>query len=66
MCGPSGMPAGSDPVSLDPPNALLTWLLASPGDDPAAYAQSVRALSRDMVDDGIVPLATLTRERLGI
>ena len=66
VCGPSGMPVGSDPVSLDPPNALLTWLLASPGDDPAAYAQAVRALARDLVDDGIVPLATLARERLGV
>ncbi|MGA1316053.1 MAG: hypothetical protein ACO305_06000 [Rubrivivax sp.] len=65
VCGPSSTVAGGDPVSLDPPNALLTWLMGATDDDPAAYAQALQSLAREMIDDGIVPVAELARQRLG-
>lgn len=64
VCGTGGGDAGSDPVSLDPPNALLALLLGSSADDPATYGEPLRTLARAMVAEGSTPIVALAGKRL--
>lgn len=64
-CGPGPRSATGDPVSLDPPNPLLAWLLGVPADDPQAYVEPLRAFGRETAAGGTGPLAAAAAIRLG-
>jgi len=64
-CGPPGDAPDPSPVSLDPANALLAFLLGAAADDQAAYADPLRKLADAMVAKGAEPIAALAAGRLG-
>lgn len=65
QCGPGTKKVLGDPVSLDPPNTLLAWLLGVPTDDPASYAEPLRRLAAGMIDEGAAAIPAASGGRLG-
>lgn len=64
-CGPAGDAPDPSPVSLDPANALLAFLLGAQADDQASYAEPLRKLADGMAAKGAEPIAALAASRLG-
>ena len=64
-CGPGTKTTLGDPVSLDPPNALLAWLLGVPTDDPQTYGEPLRRLASGLISDGIAAIPAASGGRLG-
>ena len=64
-CGPAGEAAEPSPVSVDPANALLAFLLGTAADDQDSYGDPLRKLAGAMAAKGAEPLASLAASRLG-